>query len=169
MKSLITTELGTYLFICKICIKGPFDMSEHSPAIKTAMVDETYKVFAFRVLTGLQRKQGSMHMKNYLGTRPVNLSREVMLFRSQVIQEENKSPISPNSWWTTDATPEVCHHKTKAMENPWLNDLGVVLAEELPWRDEAVAIHRSHCSTLPMTPEPPLAPPQEVASYWPHS
>lgn len=53
--------------------------------------DRTYKVPAFVVLMGLQRKHGSIHLTNYLGTRLVNLSREVMLFRSQVLQEENKS------------------------------------------------------------------------------
>lgn len=48
-------------------------------------------------VTVLQRKNGKVHVKNYLGDRLVNLSREVMLFRSQILQEENKSSVSPNS------------------------------------------------------------------------
>lgn len=36
-------------------------------------------------VTGLHRKNGIVHVKNYIGDRLINLSRDMMLFRSQVL------------------------------------------------------------------------------------
>lgn len=74
-----------------------YAMSEHMLAIKAATMGKTSEASAFLVLLRLQRKDRSVHVKNYLGARLGNLSGEVMLFRSLVLQEENKSLVSPKS------------------------------------------------------------------------
>lgn len=56
-------------------------------AIKAPMKGKTYVFFG---VTGLHRKNGSVHVKNYTVNRLINMSRDGMLFRSQVLQEENK-------------------------------------------------------------------------------
>lgn len=63
-------------------------------------------------VTVLQRKNGKVDVKNYLGDRFVNLSREVMLFRSQIVQKENQIFSLPkflmnNRYYLL----EVYHHK----------------------------------------------------------
>lgn len=72
-------------------------MSKHMLAIKAATMGKTSEASAFMVLLRLQRKDRRVHVKNYLGARLGNLSGEVMLFRSLVLQEENKSSVSPKS------------------------------------------------------------------------
>lgn len=79
------------------CILRTYDIPAYMLAIKPAKVGKTYEASAFLVLTGPQMKNGSVHVKNYLRARLVNLSREVMLFRSQGLKEENKSSVSPRS------------------------------------------------------------------------